>query len=144
QLPVVCAGFEGLRDRRTTVGGVHVREPIRPAHTRLRVDSHAQKNVAAAGAPYRRGDGIDIRNNLTRERNLNRRAGLHEAVLQVDDEVRGAPQVRPFERMELSALRADLSQQFRRQADLVHAPLPRSWAVSPLNYSRTVPREPAG
>src|SRR5882762_11494983 len=101
---------ESLRRRRSTLGGIQVREPIRPTRLGIAVDRHAQEDIPAATTAHGGRDRIDVRDDLPGHRYFDRGARLHEAVLQVDDDVRGVPHIESLEGMESSALRLDLTQ----------------------------------
>ena len=77
-----------------------VSEIARPAHLRLFVDQEADKDVDAAGGTHRLADVVDVRNDVARNRKLNDGSRLHEAVLQVDNDVGRSRRVKLVEDVE--------------------------------------------
>src|SRR5207302_4291016 len=120
QLPVMRIAREGSRGSRSALRSIQVREPIRPTRLGTGVNRHAQIDIPAATTAHGSRDQIDVRDDLPCHRYLDRSARFHEAVLQVDGDVRGVPHIESLEGMESSALRLDLTQQFSSEANRVH------------------------
>ncbi len=124
-LPEVAAVAEGVLEAGRGVGGVEVAEPVGPALHRARVHGHLQEDVGPAGGAHRAADGVDVLHDLAGDRNLDRRAGLDEAVLHVDDHMGGAGKVEGIEHVQrAAALTAGEFLRLGRDADLVHVRLP--------------------
>ena len=73
-----------------------------------------------AGGAGRGREAVDIGHDLARLRDLRRLARCHEAVLQIDDDQRGARRVETFERMKTAAARQRPLDGIGRNRDLMH------------------------
>ncbi len=95
----------------------------RPTGQRAGVGHEPQVDNGAAGVAHRLGDSIDVRHDLARRRHFDRGARLHEAVLQVDDDMRGAARVEIGEHMPLRTEPGYAVQDGVRDVNRVHLDL---------------------
>ena len=97
-----------------------IAEPDGPRLLALRCNRVLDPHHRAAGGAGRTGEPVDGGHDLARLRDLRRLAGHHEAVLQIDDDQRGARRVKIFERMQSAAARQRPLDGIGRNRDLVH------------------------
>jgi hypothetical protein len=100
-----------------------IAEPDGPGLLALRCNRVLDPHHRAAGSAGRTGEPVDGGDDLARLRDLRRLAGHHEAVLQIDDDQRGARRVKIFERMQSAAARQRALDGIGRNRDLVQCPL---------------------
>ncbi len=95
----------------------------RPTGERAGVGHEPQVDDGAAGLAHRLGDSIDVRHDLARRRHFDWGARLHKAVLQVDDDMRGAARVEIAEHMPMRTEPRDALYDGVGDVDRVHLDL---------------------
>src|SRR5215472_7318951 len=116
------ARAKGLPHARPPFLAGEMAEPDRPRLFGLRRDRVLDPHDPAAGRARRPGEAVDVRHDLARLRHLGRLARRHEAVLQIDNDERGARRIEIIEGMQAAAAGQRPLDRPGWDFDLVHGP----------------------